>query len=52
MGDRIAFADIWIAAYLRWIQLVMPERWEEVKLWHDGRWAMLLDSLETCKAIL
>ncbi|KAJ7214238.1 hypothetical protein C8J57DRAFT_1483295 [Mycena rebaudengoi] len=52
MGDRIAFADIWIAAYLRWIQLVMPERWEEVKLWHDGRWAMLLDSMETCKAIL
>ncbi|KAJ7263787.1 hypothetical protein C8J57DRAFT_1718821 [Mycena rebaudengoi] len=46
MGDTISFADVWMVSYLKWIQLVLPDLWEEIKLWHDGRWASLLQDFE------
>ncbi|KAJ7263876.1 hypothetical protein C8J57DRAFT_1070260 [Mycena rebaudengoi] len=45
MGDTISFADVWMVSYLKWIQLV-PDLWEEIKLWHDGRWQSLLQDFE------
>ncbi|KAJ6535022.1 hypothetical protein B0H19DRAFT_1038969 [Mycena capillaripes] len=46
MGDALCYADMWIATYVLWIKMVLPEKWEEVKLWHGGRWAKLLQEME------
>ncbi|KAJ7206331.1 hypothetical protein GGX14DRAFT_457589 [Mycena pura] len=46
MGETPCYADLWIAGFVQWIKLVLPERWEDMKLWHGGRWATLLASLE------
>jgi glutathione S-transferase len=46
MGDTISFADVWTVSHLKWIQLVVPDFWEEIQLWHDGRWANLLQDFE------
>ncbi|KAJ6460479.1 hypothetical protein C8R47DRAFT_1160885 [Mycena vitilis] len=46
MGDALCYADMWIAAYALWIKLVLPERWEEVRLWHQGRWGKLVQEME------
>ncbi|KAJ7818321.1 hypothetical protein B0H14DRAFT_2373211 [Mycena olivaceomarginata] len=45
MGDALTYADIFLAAYVHWIRLVLPEKWDEIKLWHQGRWAKLLKGL-------
>ncbi|KAJ7238191.1 hypothetical protein C8J57DRAFT_1727673 [Mycena rebaudengoi] len=46
MGDTISFADVWTVSHLKWIQLVVPDLWEEIQLWNDGRWANLLQDFE------
>ncbi|KAJ7263877.1 hypothetical protein C8J57DRAFT_1333079 [Mycena rebaudengoi] len=46
MGDTISFADVWLVSYLKWIRLAVPDLWEEIKPWHDGRWASLLQDFE------
>jgi glutathione S-transferase len=46
MGDTISFADIWLVSYLKWMRLVVPGLWEEIKPWHGGRWASLLQDFE------
>ncbi|KAJ6611737.1 hypothetical protein B0H10DRAFT_1882561 [Mycena sp. CBHHK59/15] len=51
MGDTLCFADIWMASFVIWIRLVMPERWEEVKIWHGSRWGKLLESLEAFESV-
>ncbi|KAJ7174110.1 hypothetical protein C8R43DRAFT_977118 [Mycena crocata] len=45
-GDTVCYADMWVAAYVWWIKVVRPDTWDEVKLWHGGRWATLLNNLE------
>ncbi|KAF7354189.1 Glutathione S-transferase-like protein ustS [Mycena venus] len=45
MGDSHCYADLWLSAYLVSVKLVLPEKWEEMKLWHDGRWARLSESV-------
>ncbi|KAJ7321016.1 hypothetical protein DFH08DRAFT_889794 [Mycena albidolilacea] len=52
MGDTPCYADLWTAAYVMWIRLVLPGKWEEVKSWHEGRWAKLLKGLEEYETVL
>ncbi|KAJ6530958.1 hypothetical protein DFH09DRAFT_1183768 [Mycena vulgaris] len=52
MGEAPCFADIWMASYVLWIKLVMPERWEEIKEWHGGRWATLLGNMEKYESVV
>ncbi|KAJ6530975.1 hypothetical protein DFH09DRAFT_1409652 [Mycena vulgaris] len=52
MGEAPCFADIWMASYVLWIKQVMPERWEEIKEWHGGRWATLLGNTEKYESIV
>ncbi|KAJ7160331.1 hypothetical protein C8R46DRAFT_1001546 [Mycena filopes] len=51
-GDKICYADLWMAASLKWFSIVMPEKWEEMKTWHGGRWARLAESVKKYEAIL
>ncbi|KAJ7206341.1 hypothetical protein GGX14DRAFT_643407 [Mycena pura] len=46
MGNAVCYADMWLAAYVLWVKLVLPEKWEDIKTWHGGRWATLLENLE------
>ncbi|KAL0571114.1 hypothetical protein V5O48_010846 [Marasmius crinis-equi] len=49
MGDRVIFADFFIAVFLRWIRLVFgedSEEWGSVKTWHGGRWERLVNEFE------
>ncbi|KAF7364215.1 hypothetical protein MSAN_01081100 [Mycena sanguinolenta] len=52
MGETLCYADMWIAAYVLWMKLVLPNKWEEVKSWHQGRWEKLLKSLEQYETVL
>ncbi|KAJ6534997.1 hypothetical protein B0H19DRAFT_1184670 [Mycena capillaripes] len=52
MGDAPCYADMWVAAYILWIKLVLPDRWEEVKLWHEGRWAKLLLEMKKYETVV
>lgn len=38
MGENLSYADVMVAALLKWFSLNLPE-WEEIKGWSDGRWA-------------
>ncbi|KAF8205923.1 hypothetical protein K438DRAFT_1715096 [Mycena galopus ATCC 62051] len=46
MGQTLCYADLWIGAFVIWIKLVLPDKWEDMKAWHEGRWAKLLKGLE------
>ncbi|KAJ7704786.1 hypothetical protein B0H17DRAFT_1038560 [Mycena rosella] len=52
MGDAPCYADIFIAGFVIWIKLVLPDKWEDMKLWHGGRWATLLRNLEKYEAVV
>ncbi|KAF7302521.1 hypothetical protein HMN09_00886500 [Mycena chlorophos] len=46
-GDKLCYADITVAAYLRWIRLVLDKyRWEDISGWHGGRWRRLMVEME------
>ncbi|KAF7358443.1 Glutathione S-transferase-like protein ustS [Mycena venus] len=52
MGDAPCYADMWMAGYALWIKLVLPDKWEEIQTWHQGRWAKLLKSLEEYETVV
>lgn len=52
MGDAMSYADLWVASYVIWFKLVLPEKWDEAKTWHGGRWEKLLEDTEKYQAIL
>ncbi|KAJ7704839.1 hypothetical protein B0H17DRAFT_1326369 [Mycena rosella] len=52
MGDAPCYADMWIAGYVVWIKLILPDKWEDMKLWHGGRWATLLQNLEKYETVM
>jgi glutathione S-transferase len=52
MGDVLCYADMWMAAYALWIKLVLPDRWEELSSWHEGRWARLLQEMEKYETVV
>ncbi|KAJ7720849.1 hypothetical protein DFH07DRAFT_304058 [Mycena maculata] len=52
MGDVLCYADMWMAAYLLWLKLVLPGRWGEIASWHGGRWGTLLQNLEKYETVL
>ncbi|KAJ7028386.1 hypothetical protein C8F04DRAFT_1119185 [Mycena alexandri] len=52
MGDTICYADLFIAAYVLWFKLVLPEKWDEAKTWHEGRWEKLLENTAKYEAVL
>ncbi|KAJ7213652.1 hypothetical protein B0H12DRAFT_1033016, partial [Mycena haematopus] len=52
MGETLCYADMWIAAYAQWIKLVLPDKWEGMTSWHQGRWAKLLKVLEDYETIV
>lgn len=45
MGERLSYADVVVAAMLKWWSLNLPE-WEEVKGWNGGRWARALELMD------
>jgi len=54
LGDRISFADLGMAGYLRWIRTWLgedSEEWKDLKSWSGGRWGTLLDRLEPQEGI-
>ncbi|KAF7364577.1 Glutathione S-transferase-like protein ustS [Mycena venus] len=52
MGDAPCYADLWMAAYVIWIKLVLPEKFEDLKSWHDGRWAKLAENMAKYETIV
>ncbi|KAJ6530937.1 hypothetical protein DFH09DRAFT_994320 [Mycena vulgaris] len=52
MGDAPCYADMVIAGYVIWIKLVIPDRWEEIKEWHGGRWETLLQNMEKYASVV
>ncbi|KAJ6581661.1 hypothetical protein B0H19DRAFT_1018673 [Mycena capillaripes] len=50
MGNTACYADLWMAAHLAMIKSVLPDKWEEMKGWHDGRWARLSYNMEKHEA--
>ncbi|KAJ7206344.1 hypothetical protein GGX14DRAFT_643426 [Mycena pura] len=52
MGDAVCYADMWLAAYVLWVKLLLPEKWENMKTWHGGRWATLLENLEKYETVV
>ncbi|KAJ7088884.1 hypothetical protein B0H15DRAFT_922830 [Mycena belliarum] len=51
MDKTPSYADIWIAGYVLWLKLVLPDKWEDMKTWHDGRWATLLRNMEKYEGV-
>nr|GAT59527.1 predicted protein [Mycena chlorophos] len=46
-GEKLCYADITVASYLRWIRLVLDRnRWEDISDWHGGRWRRLMVEME------
>ncbi|KAJ7192476.1 hypothetical protein B0H12DRAFT_1082684 [Mycena haematopus] len=58
LKDGFAKVDEWIRAKglivltLWWIKLVLPDKWEGMTSWHQGRWAKLLKVLEDYETIV
>ena len=55
LGDRICFADFVHASFLLWIKKIWGEEsaeWKDVKTWHGGRLAALVDALAKYETIL
>ncbi|KAJ7160330.1 hypothetical protein C8R46DRAFT_1285980 [Mycena filopes] len=50
-GGEICYVDLWMAAILKWISIALPGKWEEVKMWHGGRWARLAESVKKYEAL-
>ena len=43
-GAGICFADVTVAAFLKWLRKLLPEEeWAEVMAWDGGRWARFMD---------
>ncbi|KAJ7616675.1 hypothetical protein FB45DRAFT_934725 [Roridomyces roridus] len=42
MGETISYADMWIGSFVQW---------DDVKTWHEGRWAGLLKDLEMYETV-
>ncbi|KAF8917269.1 hypothetical protein CPB85DRAFT_1215425 [Mucidula mucida] len=48
MGDKISYADLLTAAFLRWTRVSLGEdsqEWKDITSWHDGRWGRLMGEL-------
>ncbi|KAF7322483.1 hypothetical protein HMN09_00026700 [Mycena chlorophos] len=46
-GHGPNYADFYVAAVLVWLSVVVSQdKWADMKTWHGGRWAKLLDSLK------
>ncbi|KAF7354324.1 Glutathione S-transferase-like protein ustS [Mycena venus] len=52
MGDAPCYVDMWMAAYVQWVKQVVPDKWEDMKLWHEGRWATLLHDFEKYETVV
>ncbi|KAI0766381.1 hypothetical protein BD413DRAFT_615181 [Trametes elegans] len=47
--DKIAYADIFLAAYLAWIRIILgpdSEEWADLLTWNGGRWARFAEAFE------
>ncbi|KAF8206893.1 hypothetical protein K438DRAFT_2013918, partial [Mycena galopus ATCC 62051] len=51
-GQTLCYADMWIAAYVLWIKLILPNKAEEMMSWNGGRWARLLKALEKYETVV
>ncbi|KAJ7616184.1 hypothetical protein DFH06DRAFT_1107936 [Mycena polygramma] len=52
IGEVLSYADMWVSAYVLWIKLILPEKFEDVKTWHQGRWAKLLQEMEKYETVV
>lgn len=52
MGDALCYADMWMGAYVLWMKLVRPDKWEDIKTWHGGRWERLVQDLEKYETVV
>ncbi|KAJ7679203.1 hypothetical protein DFH06DRAFT_506831 [Mycena polygramma] len=52
MGDAPCYVDLWMAAYLQWVRQALPDKWEDMKLWHGGRWSMLMSNFDNYETVV
>nr|GAT50901.1 glutathione transferase fungal specific class A [Mycena chlorophos] len=46
-GQGPNYADFYVAAVVVWLSAVVSQdKWADMKTWHEGRWAKLLDNLK------
>ena len=38
MGNTVSFVDFALASMVEAALAIIPEQWEEIKKWNDGRW--------------
>lgn len=47
-GNEPSFADFVLGSHLWfWRLLLAKEEWDDVKTWHDGRWARVVEALSS-----
>ncbi|KAJ7061331.1 hypothetical protein C8F01DRAFT_1057878 [Mycena amicta] len=52
-GKEPNYADLYVAAYINWLKIILPEeKWVDIKSWHEGRWARLVERLEKYETVV
>lgn len=51
MGDVVTFADLQVAALLRWARVGDPRLWARIAALHDGKWAAVLEQFAAYEQI-
>ncbi|KAI0372258.1 hypothetical protein BV20DRAFT_940572 [Pilatotrama ljubarskyi] len=53
-GDKIAYADVTIAAYLVWLRVILgadSKEWADLRTWDGGRWGRFMDAFEKYETV-
>ncbi|KAI0768784.1 hypothetical protein BD413DRAFT_605226 [Trametes elegans] len=54
LGERIAYADVTVAAWLLWLRILLGEdspEWKELVTWDGARWARLAEMFKAYEAV-
>ena len=50
-GETFSYADIFVAAVLKWPQLALKERWEMMKEWEGGEAGRMVENVALFESI-
>ena len=53
-GEQIIYADVTVAAFLKWMQVILgqeSEEWKDALTWDGGRWARFLSKFDQYGAV-
>ena len=48
-GEQVIYADVTVAAFLKWMQVILgqeSEEWKDALSWDGGRWARFLSKFD------